>query len=98
MSRSQLGFKPEADDSDSGVLIIETGIRALGPEDRPGGSGDETQSHAWALGTAAFAGPGESGRPSALELPKGCGRAECGLLEAEGKRGLQRSKLWPASH
>lgn len=98
MSRSQLEFKPEAGDSDLGVMMMETGVEALGPEDHPAGSGDETQSHSWALGTMAFASPRGEGPAKCTGAPQGWGEAECGLLEAEGRRGLRESKPWPASH
>lgn len=77
--------------------MIESTVQASGPEDRPAGSGGERQNQAWALGIAAFAGPGGGWPARRTGAPQGWGRAECGLLEDEGEQGLRRSELWPAS-
>ena len=88
MSSSQLEFKPEADDSDLGVMMMETGVEALGPEDHPAGSGDETQSHSWALGTMAFASPRGEGPAKSTGAPQGVGESRVWSPGSRGKTGF----------
>lgn len=88
MSRSQLEFKPEAGDSDLGVMMMETGVEALGPEDHPAGSGDETQSHSWALGTMAFASPRGEGLAKCTGAPQGVGGSRVWSPGSRGKTGF----------
>lgn len=70
--------------------MIESRVQALGPEERPAGSGGERQSQAWALGIAAFAGPGGGWPVRCTGAPQGVGESRVWSPGRRGKTGFTK--------